>query len=216
MRRFHFVSNNALADPCIPWCIPYILAYPIPRCIPYTPAYPCIPYTFALPILDLASPLGSLLLSTAPACIHICIREIILAWLRPRRRLRIQVFNWQRTTEIFSLDNLQTKKGLGKKIIFGAHNSKYNFHRMMRRKWYDSMASFIIVWQVLYIDRWQLLISKSLIWQLLSRIFLIWQLVLRKCLIWQLLINKSFHMAAFTGSDNVSYSPTLQKKTSER
>ena len=89
----------------------HTLMHTLYPCIPYTPCIPrCIPYTSALPILDLASPLGSLLLSKAAACIHICIREIILAWLSPRSRSRIQVFNWQRTTEIFCLDNLWTKK----------------------------------------------------------------------------------------------------------
>ena len=70
----HFALNNALSDPdAYP-----ILQYTLYPCIPR-----CIPCTFALPILDLAnSPLGSLLLSSAPAaCIHICIREIILAYL---------------------------------------------------------------------------------------------------------------------------------------
>ena len=70
---------NALADPHTPWCIPFTFAYPtlLHTLHPWIPR--CIPYTLALPIQDLASPLGSLLLSTVPACIHICIREIILA-----------------------------------------------------------------------------------------------------------------------------------------
>ena len=93
-------------------CIPYTSVHTLYPCIPR-----CIPYTSALPILDLASPLGSLLLSTAAACIHnmdhICIREISLAWLSPRCS-RIQVFNWQRTTGIFGLDNLWTKRWLEK------------------------------------------------------------------------------------------------------